>query len=139
MGRRSFEGYRSLRADHPDSPMLAFLDAVDRCVVSTTLADPKWPGTTVIADDVVSAVVQVRDRTRGETLVAGSPSIVRQLLAAGALDDLSITILPIVVGAGDRLFPDHASDGLDRLPLTLTDHRVLTSGAVQLTYRRADG
>lgn len=139
MGRRSFEGYRALRADHPDSPMLAFLDRVDRYVASTTLTDPQWPGTTVIADDLIATVSQVRDSTRGETLVAGSPSILRQLLSVGALDDLDITILPIVVGTGDRLFPDQADDGLDRLPLALADHRVLKSGAVQLTYRRADG
>lgn len=27
LGRRSYEGYERLRVEHPDSPMLAFLDA----------------------------------------------------------------------------------------------------------------
>lgn len=136
MGRRSYEGYRSLRTEHPDSPMLGFLERVDRYVLSRTMVDPRWPGTTVIADDAFGRIAELHELPGdAPILVSGSPSVVRGLLARGLLDELTLTLLPIVVGPGDRLFPEGCDDGLQRRPLTLTRHRILRSGATELTYR----
>jgi dihydrofolate reductase len=135
IGRRSFEGYRALREEHPDSPMLGFFDGADRYVLSSTIGDPGWPGTEVLADGL-DQVEALRQESGGDVLVCGSPSVVRGLLARGLLDELNITLLPIVVGSGDRLFPETVQSGPHRLPLTLAGSRALRSGAVELSYRR---
>ncbi|GGG18124.1 pyrimidine reductase [Rhodococcoides trifolii] len=135
MGRRSYEGYRSLREHHLDSPMLGFLDGVDRYVLSTTMSDPQWPGTTVLSTDPFARLEELRNHSGADILVAGSPSVVRELLVRKMLDQLNVTVLPIVVGHGDRLFPE-SSDGLfDRLRLELHSSRVLGSGAIESSYR----
>ena len=59
----------------------------------------------------------------------------RGLLGRGLLDELNLFLLPIVVGSGDRLFPDE-STGKDvtRLQLKLATSKTLRSGALKLQY-----
>lgn len=137
MGRRSYEGYRQLRDEHPDSPMLAFLDSAQRYVLSRTLRDPGWPGTTVLAEQPYERLAKLKRQPGSDILVAGSPSVVRGLLAAELLDELTVTVLPIVVGSGDRLFPESADGEFARLGLRLAESSTLASGAVQLHYQPA--
>ncbi len=62
MGRVSYEGYARLRTEHPDSPVLPFLDSRPKHVVSTTLADRDldWAGATVLGGDVDRATMRCR-------------------------------------------------------------------------------
>ncbi len=57
--------------------------------------------------------------------------VVSQVLAAGLLDELTVSILPVVIGRGVRLFEDA---GPERW-LELAASRVFGSGMVQLRYR----
>lgn len=135
MGRVSFAGYNALHVEHPDSPVLAFLEGVDRYVASTTVADTDWPGTTVLREDVYGRIAALKDQPGGDILVAGSPTLVRGLLGRGLLDELNLFLLPIVVGSGDRLFPDESTgQDMTRLPLRLATSKTLRSGALKLQY-----
>ena len=58
-------------------------------------------------------------------------AIVTQFLAAGCLDSLVVSVVPVIVGMGIRLFA--TSPG--RHALTLESVRTLASGLVQLRYR----
>lgn len=135
MGRRSFEGYDALHDDHPDSPVLAFLQRVDRYVVSTTISETDWAGTTVLGKDFYERLGELKRQPGADILVLGSPTLVRGLLGRGLLDRLNITVLPIVVGSGDRLFPESSTaDDLERLRLTLAHSTTLGSGVLELQY-----
>jgi dihydrofolate reductase len=135
MGRRSFEGYNDLHTEHPDSPMLAFLERIDRYVASTTVSESDWPGTTVLRDNRYDQLAALKQQPGGDILVCGSPGLVRGLLGRGLLDELHLLVLPIVVGSGARLFPE-VSTGTDltRLPLKLTSSTACGSGALSLQY-----
>lgn len=61
-------------------------------------------------------------------------AVVSQVLAAGLLDELTVSVLPVVLGAGIRLFRD---TGPERW-LTLQDTRSWPSGMVQLRYARRE-
>lgn len=138
MGRRSFGGYAALRSEHPDSPVLAFLDGADRYVVSTTLSETGWPGTTVLGDNLLGGRLLELKRMPGEEiLVLGSPTLVRWLLGQGLLDELNVIVLPIIVGSGERLFPESSEASLSRVGLKLTGSRVLGSGVLSVTYTPA--
>jgi dihydrofolate reductase len=130
LGRRTWEGYERLRVEHPDSPMLAFLDATPVHVVSSTPTGASRENVTVVAAEPE----RVRELGRGgagDLLVLGSPTLVRWLLAERLLDELRLTVLPVVVGAGPTLL---GGGPASRVPLRLTTSEALGSGAVVLHY-----
>ena len=57
-------------------------------------------------------------------------SVVRQLLAAGLVDELHLFVHPIAVGKGLRLF----EDGGPTLPLKLISSQTFETGVVHLVY-----
>jgi dihydrofolate reductase len=64
---------------------------------------------TFVTDGIESAVRQARDAAgERDVLVIGGASIVRQLLAAGLVDELAIDVMPVLLGGGLRLFEDGA-------------------------------
>ena len=102
--------------------------------VSSTLADPTWQNTTVIAGDVVDRISKLKNEVGGGILVAGSGTLLRTLLAADLVDDLRLMVFPTILGRGKRLFPD----GIDRLKLQLIESKIVGSDGVQVQiYRRA--
>jgi dihydrofolate reductase len=60
-----------------------------------------------VTDGVESALKQARASADGKDVaIAGGASVVRQYLAAGLLDELYLHVVPIVLGAGERIFDD---------------------------------
>ena len=63
-------------------------------------------------------------------LVAGSISVVRQLIAAGQLDELRLLVHPVAARHGERLFGDADAPQ----PMTLLRSAVFPTGVVRLIY-----
>lgn len=60
-----------------------------------------------VTDGIESALEQARTAAgTGDVAIAGGASAVRQYLAAGMLDELYLHIVPIILGAGERLLED---------------------------------
>lgn len=136
IGRRSYEGYDTLRAGYPDSPMAAFLNSVPKYVVSTTLNDPTWPNTTVLNQDLPEQIDELKQQPGKDIMVPGSPTLVRWLLRNDLLDELHFSVLPIVVGAGVRLFEDMDTP-TGPIGLELQAARTLANGVQELRYTPA--
>src|SRR5205823_10188448 len=83
----------------------AGLNSRPKYVVSTSLADPHWAGTTVLHGDLATAVGDLRAHQDGTLLVPGSGALVLWLLANGLVDQLDLLTYPVVIGQGTRLFP----------------------------------
>lgn len=75
--------------------------AEDDALVS--ISEPDWHNSRIAAADPAATVRQLRKEQAGDIIVLPSASIIRNLLEAGELDRLSITLCPELVG-GDRLF-----------------------------------
>ena len=133
MGRHSFAGYDRLRHEHPDSPVVQFLDSVPKYVASTTLTKVGWSGTTVFGVELEADLARLRTEPGKEILVLGSPTLVRWLLAHKLLNALTITVLPIIVGSGMRLFTDMELP-TGHLAMRLDTAIPLASGALELRY-----
>ncbi len=133
LGRVTYEGFASAWPSREGE----FADKINRgekYVVSTTLTDPEWENTTVISDNVVEQLVQLKKQTDGTILVAGSATLVGTLLEADLVDELRLMVFPTVLGRGKRLFPD----GIDRLKLKLAESRPVGPDGVQVqVYQRA--
>jgi dihydrofolate reductase len=77
------------------------------------------------------AIARARDAAGDkDVMVMGGADVIRQALRAGYVDELSISIAPVVLGGGKRLF-----DGFEET-LTLEHLRLLQSPfATHITYR----
>ena len=136
LGRRTYEifaGSWGKMADPGDNPVAVGLNTLPKYVVSTTLKDPEWANTTVLADDVASAVRDLKAKPGRELQVHGSGTLVRWLLDNDLVDELNVIVFPVIVGDGTRLFPDK---GLDTA-LELVESRTTPKGVTILTYRTA--
>jgi dihydrofolate reductase len=85
---------------------------------------------TFVTDGIESAIKKAREIAGEKNIVIGAPSVVKQCLNAGLLDEIHIDLIPLLLGKGIRLF-----DFLEIEPLDLKlDEAYKSSGALHLTY-----
>ena len=116
--------------------LLRLINLVQKYVVSDSLAekDLTWNPTTIIRGaDFLRTVTELRARPGGYIYVYGSATMVRALLSADLVDELLLTIAPIILGGGKTIF---AADG-KALPFTLESTAKASTGAQVCRYVRA--
>jgi len=132
-GRRTYElfagywGETEMRAH----PIGVALNETPKYVASTTLTDAKWADTTVLSGDVAAAIGELKARPGGELQVHGSGALIRSLLDDDLVDEMTLLVVPVVLGQGARLFPDAGPD----IALDLVDSRVDSKGVTIQVFR----
>ncbi|MFF0902779.1 UNVERIFIED_CONTAM: dihydrofolate reductase family protein [Kocuria sp. CPCC 205316] len=133
LGRRTYDifaGYWPAQGDA--DPIAVKFNAVPKFVVSRTLTDPSWEGTTVLTD-VATEVQALKDRF-DEIHVIGSGDLVTSLLRENLVDRLNLFLYPLVLGSGKRLF----GDGTVPAAFTVVKPpQAFPKGAISLVYQRA--
>jgi dihydrofolate reductase len=138
-GRRTYEifagswGTGAWGERQGDNPVSEALNNRPKYVVSTTLTDPQWAGTTILTGDIAAAIRELKAQHEGDLVVPGSGVLVRWLLANDLVDQLDLLIYPVVIGQGTRLFPE---TGPDRA-LDLVSSRTTSGGITIQAYRLA--
>ena len=135
-GRRTYEifaGSWGTWDDPGDSPIWTALNTKPKYLASTTIADPNWANTTVLSGDLAAAIGQMKAESAGELQVHGSGTLVRWLLANGLVDEMTLLVVPVVLGQGTRLFPRTGPD----LALDLVESRADSKGVTIQVYRPA--
>ncbi|MGJ9421853.1 dihydrofolate reductase family protein [Aeromicrobium sp. CF3.5] len=132
-GRRTFTDLRGYWRDlaDDDTGVSDYLNSIDKYVVSSTLGDPEWSGTTVVDTDPMTAIADLKDRPGRDIVVTGSITLCHALIAADLVDEYRIYLYPSVQGGGRRLFPE----GHDQPRLVVLDSIRFRSGIHLLTYR----
>ncbi len=131
LGRRTYDifaGYWPKQSDHIGDT----LNALPKFVVSRTLTDPGWEGTTALTD--VKEVAAVKERFN-DVHVIGSGVLARSLLEADLVDRLNLYLYPLTFGTGKRLFPDGA--GVPAAFRLAQPPQAFPNGAILLAYDRA--
>jgi len=98
-------------------------------VLSTTLDDVDWPDASV-SRSLDDALATLAAENRRHVYVDGG-TVVQQFIRAGLLDDLTVSVAPVLIGSGIPLFGELEHD----VPLELVRTRDLGSGFTQSTYK----
>ena len=142
-GRRTYElfaGYwgaeeraRAALEDPGNHQITAALNTKPKYVASTTLTDPQWANTTLLTGDLAAAISELKAERGGELQVHGSGALIRWLLENDLVDEMTLLVVPVVLGQGARLFPDAGPD----IALDLVESRADSKGVTIQLYRPA--
>ena len=115
-----------------DNGFKTFINSVPKFVASRTLKGPLgWENSRLISGDLVAFVRDLKSQPGNEIALMGGISLVRQLLFAGLLDEMTLITPPVVAGEGRRHLFEPA-DPVTRLTLLNTVRT--SSGNVMSTY-----
>ena len=132
LGRVTYEGFAaawpSMQGGFADK-----FNEMPKYVVSSTLEDPQWNNSIVLAGDVVEEVSKLREASGGDILVAGSAQLVQTLIEHDLVDELRLMVFPVVLGKGKRLFGETSEEKRFRL----VDSKTVGEGVSILTNEPA--
>jgi dihydrofolate reductase len=118
-----------------DAAFAKVLGDARKLVVTRQRLELTWRNSERLEGDLVEAVTALKDQPGGGPIaISGSVSVVRQLLAAGVLDELRLLVHPIAVRKGMRLF----DEGEPPIPLRLLSSQAFTTGVLHLVYAPAE-
>ncbi len=132
LGRRTYVSHAAAFEPMPEGdPFGDVMNAPKKYVVSKTLERPTWRNTTIIRDNVIDSVRALKAQSGKSIVTDGSSQLVHALLRNDLVDELQLTVYPLMVGSGKRVLPEglHTTFGL------LSAHPYPT-GVVGLHYVR---
>ncbi|MDQ3881379.1 MAG: dihydrofolate reductase family protein [Chloroflexota bacterium] len=131
-GRRTYENFASVWPQQGDAnPFAAVLNRLPKHVASRTLRQPlSWANSALLDGDAADALGRLKSEPGGDLVILGSGDLIRSLVPHGLIDELTLLVHPLVLGAGRRLFGDGA-----RFAFRLVDARPTTTGVIIATYQ----
>ncbi len=135
-GRRTFQVSANAWPNRSGDAFSDWINSVQKYVVSNTLTDENitWGPTSIIrGDNFVKTVSDLRAQPGGYIYVYGSAMMVQTLLVADLVDELLLTIEPIILGGGKTIFPANGK----AMPFELVSTEKASTGAQVCRYVRA--
>jgi dihydrofolate reductase len=118
-------------AGEQDAEFAKRLGDMRKVVVSHRPLDFSWRNSEQLQGDLVEGVAALKaDPSIERIALSGSVSVVRQLLAAGLLDELHLFVHPVLAGSGLRLF----EGGTRERPLRLLSSQPFSTGVLYAVY-----
>jgi dihydrofolate reductase len=138
-GRKTYDSFAGAwpereAAGGEDAHFAKVLGDVRKIVLSNQKLDFTWRNSEQFEGDFVETVTALKNEPGGTIALSGSVSVVRQLLAAGLLDELHLLVHPVAVRHGMRLF----DEGDTAVPLKLLSSQTFQTGVLNLVYAPAD-
>ena len=131
MGRGIYEYFADVMPNQT-GPYADAINAIRKYVFSTTLENTHWNNSTLIRDDAVTAVTELKHQDGGDLMMYGYGRLSQTLLAHHLIDEIRFSIHPVLVGRGA------AGGGNGKtLPLKLLGATPAPNGVVALTYQPA--
>lgn len=134
-GRKTYDSFAGAwpereAAGGEDAGMARALGDARKIVVSNRKLEFTWRNSEQLEGTLVDAVTALKNEPGGNIGLSGSVSVVRQLLAAGLLDELQLLVHPIALRKGMRLF----DEGARPVPLKLISSDTFETGVLNLVY-----
>jgi dihydrofolate reductase len=108
------------------------MNTIGKYVFSSTLASADWSNSTIVRGDVMDEVTKIKEQDGGDLALFGHGRLAQTLLENGLIDELRLSIHPVLAGGGLPQF----SNG-HKTPLKLISAKTFTTGVVVLSYQTA--
>ena len=132
LGRRTYVIHAgAFEPMEPGNPIGDMMNAPKKYVVSRTLEKPIWRNTTIIRDNVIESVRELKAEPGGNILTDGSSQLVHALLEHDLVDELHLLLYPLTLGSGKRIMPNGVHQ-----TFTLQSATPHPTGVVALHYAR---
>ena len=138
LGRRTYDIFAAYwphrQADSKSHAIADLFNNVPKHVATHHPDTLDWHNSHALQGNLADAIRALKHQDGADLLTQGSGDLVRQLLAAGLVDELKLMIFPVVLGRGKRLFDDTAQ----ALAFTLA-HSISTPGGVLIARYVSQG
>ncbi|MGW2472833.1 dihydrofolate reductase family protein [Streptomyces sp. NPDC001665] len=132
LGRKTYDIFAGYwpTAD-PANPFTERMNSMHKYVASRTLTSVDWQNSTLLTGDTADAVRRLKSTDGRNINVVGSGDLAQTLMREDLVDEYRLTIHPVILGTGKRLFADGAiPTALE--PVTVTGTK---GGTVLAVYR----
>jgi dihydrofolate reductase len=133
LGRKTYEIFAAHWPYRGDDPIGKKFNAVTKHVATSSREPLAWKNSVAIRGDAADGVARLKQEDGPDLLIQGSSQLVQALLAKDLIDEITLLVFPLVLGAGKRLF----GSGTHPAALKLVDSKVSTTGVTIGTYQRA--
>jgi dihydrofolate reductase len=135
LGPATYHHFANIWPSQGDSvPMAKFLNETPKFVISdmpNTVGDLDWEPVSLLKGTLVDEIAKLKKQPGKNIQVPGSPRLVRSLLTEGLLDELNLSICPVIIGHGLRLFDNFAKQS----NLEVARSQVFDNGLISVTYQ----
>src|SRR5690606_7515168 len=129
LGRRTYDIFAAhWPYTEEDEGIAAQFARNEKFVLTRSDAPLEWQGSHRLAD--IDAVAALKETDGPNLVIQGSSTLYPQLLERGLIDRLVLTIAPVVLGHGKRLFGAGTPPGAWKM----VDQRVSPGGTVMASY-----
>lgn len=134
LGRKTYEGLAAawprLAAVPGYEAYAQRMNGMPKYVASRTLSGPLDWNATLLGDDLLAGIADLKTKHGGNLIVSGAGELARSLVTHDLVDEFWFTVSPYLWPTGPRIF-----DALGAIPLALVGTRTFAGGIVQLCYR----
>jgi dihydrofolate reductase len=128
LGRVTYQGFAAAWPQSQDEGA-AYFNSTRKYVVSTTLDKVEWNNSTLIKDNIVEEITELKQQDGQDLVVHGSATLVQTLMQHDLVDRYRLLVYPVVLGKGKHLFQEGTT-----ATLKLVETRSFSSGVVALIY-----
>lgn len=137
LGRNTYEIWAAywphVKSDSGAGDIADKFNSVSKHVATHRPDTLDWQNSHALNGDLAGAIRALKKQDAANLLTWGSADIVRQLLAAGLVDELWLMIYPVVLGHGKRMFSDNSQPSA----FTLVQSIITPSGVLLARYARS--
>jgi dihydrofolate reductase len=142
-GRSTYQGMHQYWSSVPSNPSASqhemehakWIEQTAKVVFSTTLDKVEWNNSRLVKANIVEEILNLKQQPGKDMIILGSPRFAHHLMQLGLIDEIKITVTPVLIGSGLPLF-----QGIqDRVNLKLIENKTFDSGVIGLTYQTIDG
>jgi dihydrofolate reductase len=134
LGRRTYDIWAAywphVRAGHAIADLF---NSVPKHVATHRSDTLDWQNSHALKGELADAIRALKRQDGANLLTWGSGDMMRQLLAAGLVDELRLLMYPVVLGSGKRLFDDNVQASA----FTLANSTNAASGVLFARYVRS--
>ncbi len=128
LGRKTYEGFAGAWANSTEDGA-DYMNNTPKYVVSTTLQNADWNNSTVINNNVIDEITNLKAQDGKDILVYGSAQLVQMLIQHDLVDRYRLLVYPMVLGEGIKLFQDAT-----KTTLKLIETQTFSSGVIGMIY-----